>query len=73
MLVAGSVIIGRREEGKEAGSAETAGDKPATGGLQGFRDTANAPLNGSKGVSSGSEISREVSVELKRKPKGRAS
>ena len=30
-LVAGSVIIGRREEGKEVGSVGTAGEEPAVG------------------------------------------
>ncbi|KAK4494756.1 hypothetical protein PRZ48_014112 [Zasmidium cellare] len=31
MLVAGSVIIGRREEGKDVGAAGTAGSEPAVG------------------------------------------
>lgn len=68
MLVAGSVIIGRREEGKELGNAGTAGTKP---GQQNFRDEVSAPLTG-EGVSSDTEVGREDSIELRRKPKAQA-
>lgn len=69
MLVAGSVIIGRREEGKDVGSAGTAGSEPAV-----FRDEADTPLTGAEGVSSDSEVSRGTeSIELRRKTRGRAS
>lgn len=52
MLVAGSVIIGRREEGKETGDAGTAGAEPtvlATDNLETtpFADEPDAPLDGS--------------------------
>ena len=73
MLVAGSVIIGRREEGKEAGSARTSGTEPTQGGSKGFRDAADAPLAAAEGMSSDSELNRGESIELRRKPKGRAS
>ena len=45
MLVAGSVIIGRREEGKESGAAGTAGAEPTV--LVG-EDDPDAPLAGSR-------------------------
>lgn len=76
MLVAGSVIIGRREEGKEvgtAGTAGTAGNEPAVGAQQGFRDEGGAPLAGAGGMSSDSEVGGGDSIELRRKAKGRAS
>lgn len=47
MLVTGSVIIGRREEGMKTGSAGTAGAEPVVGGAEGaepadrFRDDPN--------------------------------
>lgn len=52
MLVAGSVIIGRREEGKETGDAGTAGAEPtvlATNNSETtpFADEPDAPLDGS--------------------------
>ena len=72
MLVAGSVIIGRREEAKDVGSAGTAGTEPAVGAQQGFRDEAEVPLTGAEGVSSDSEVGRGDSIELRRKPKGRS-
>ncbi|KAK5136582.1 hypothetical protein LTR08_002596 [Meristemomyces frigidus] len=45
-LVAGSVIIGRREEGNEAGVAGTTGSEPAEPAQQqdGFHDEPDAPL-----------------------------
>lgn len=64
MLVAGSVIIGRREEGKDAGPT-------AATGQGGFRNETGVPL--AEGVSSDSELSRGESIELRRKAKGRAS
>lgn len=73
MLVAGSVIIGRREEGKEVGTAGTAGNEPAVGAQQGFRDEGGAPLAGAGGMSSDSEVGGGDSIELRRKAKGRAS
>jgi hypothetical protein len=38
MLVAGSVIIGSREEGKKTGDAGTGGAEPLLAGQEGFRD-----------------------------------
>lgn len=54
MLVAGSVIIGRREEGKETGAAGTAGAEPTVvTGQEGegtsFADEPDAPLAGAGG------------------------
>ena len=44
MLVAGSVIIGRREEGKQVGAAETAGAEPIALDVQdGYSDEPDAP------------------------------
>ena len=44
MLVAGSVIIGRREEWKEFGDAGTAGAEPsAVAGQEPFTDEPDAP------------------------------
>ncbi|KAH9807818.1 Transmembrane protein 42 [Teratosphaeria destructans] len=62
LLVAGSVIIGRREEGKEVGAAGTAGVEPAvaSGEQEGFRDEPDAPIAGVEGY--------RDSVELQRKP-----
>ena len=45
MLVAGSVIIGRREEGKESGTAGTAGAEPTV--IAG-EDDPDAPLAGTR-------------------------
>lgn len=59
MLVTGSVIIGRREEGKDAGN------DPAAGSQGGFRDETEVPL--AEGVSSDAEVSRGESIELRRK------
>ena len=70
MLVAGSVIIGRREEGKDVGSAGTAGNEPAVRAQQAFRDEADVPLT--EGVSSDSEVGHGDSIELRRKPNARA-
>ncbi|KAL1311183.1 hypothetical protein AAFC00_001380 [Neodothiora populina] len=50
MLVAGSVIIGRREEGKESGAAGTAGAEPSVlTGEGGDEDDPDAPLGGRRG------------------------
>lgn len=59
MLVAGSVIIGRREEGKDAGGAESdaAPKSKATGAEEG----------------KGSRTAHGETAELKRRAKGRAS
>jgi len=51
MLVAGSVIIGRREEGKETGDAGTAGAEPTVLASEDtdtprFADEPDAPLEG---------------------------
>ncbi|CAD0084639.1 unnamed protein product [Aureobasidium vineae] len=51
MLVAGSVIIGRREEGKETGDAGTAGAEPTVLATEShestpFADEPDAPLEG---------------------------
>jgi hypothetical protein len=45
MLVAGSVIIGRREEGKDTSSAGTAGAEPTVLATR-FADEPDAPLDG---------------------------
>ncbi|KAK0277848.1 hypothetical protein LTR35_009684 [Friedmanniomyces endolithicus] len=67
LLVAGSVIIGRREEGKEV--TGTARSKPTVVSTDGFRDEPDAPL---ADVSMGGEHGGERyndSIELERKPK----
>ena len=69
LLVAGSVIIGRREEGKEVGATGTARSKPTEVTGEGFRDEPDAPLSD---VSMGGEHGGEHyndSIELERKPK----
>lgn len=44
MLVAGSVIIGRREESKDVGAAGTVGAEPAVGtGHETYADEPDAP------------------------------
>lgn len=44
MLVAGSVIIGRREEGKDVGAAGTAGAEPSVGTAhEAYVDEPDAP------------------------------
>lgn len=47
MLVAGSVIIGRREEGKESGNAGTAGAEGSAVAAAIGEDDPDAPLAGS--------------------------
>ena len=67
--MAGSVIIDRREEGKEIGAAGTARSEPAAVSREGFRDEPDAPLTD---VSTGGEHGGERyndSIELERKPK----
>lgn len=56
-LVAGSVIIGRREEGKESGDAGTAGAEPtvAAGG-QVYSDEPDAPLGSRAGQAVGGDL-----------------
>jgi hypothetical protein len=56
-LVAGSVIIGRREEGKEDGDASTAGvdsTSPARG--QTYSDEPDAPLGSRSGQALGGDL-----------------
>ncbi|EMC91970.1 hypothetical protein BAUCODRAFT_79125 [Baudoinia panamericana UAMH 10762] len=68
LLVAGSVIIGRREEGKEVGAAGTAGSEPAVAAgaaSEPFRDEPDAPLAGAD------DANLHDSVELERKTKQR--
>ena len=57
LLVAGSVIIGRREEGKESGDAGTAGAEPtvAAGG-QTYSDEPDAPLGSRSGQALGGDL-----------------
>lgn len=43
MLVTGSVIIGRREDGKEVGAAGTAGAEPIVGGAATVGDYTDEP------------------------------
>lgn len=69
MLVAGSVIIGRREESKETGNAGTAGAEPAVVTSNGFSDGADVPLTSRMSVGSDSDAGRGDSVELRRKPR----
>ncbi|GAB7346756.1 hypothetical protein MBLNU459_g1860t1 [Dothideomycetes sp. NU459] len=64
MLVAGSVIIGRREEGKDAGNAGTAGAEPRVAAGEGrddalFVDEPDAPL-----AKAGKQSDYRDSVEL---------
>lgn len=72
MLVAGSVIIGRREEGKDAGSTGTVGNEPTGGAQAGFQDGAEVPLTRAEGVSSDSDIGHGESIELRRKTRSTA-
>lgn len=75
MLVAGSVIIGRREEGKETGSAGTAGAEPTVTASHSsestpFVDEPDAPLADS---STATDSSYKDTVELEDTDKRRAS
>jgi hypothetical protein len=57
LLVAGSVIIGRREEGKESGDAGTAGAEPAVvAGGQTYSDEPDAPLGSRSGQAIGGDL-----------------
>jgi hypothetical protein len=57
LLVAGSVIIGRREEGKESGDAGTAGAEPAVAaGGQTYSDEPDAPLGSRSGQALGGDL-----------------
>ncbi|KAK3677996.1 hypothetical protein LTR78_002091 [Recurvomyces mirabilis] len=67
-LVAGSVIIGRREEGKDVGSAGTAGNESAVVVSGGFQDEPDAPLAAAGSVGGAEQESYKDSIELKRKP-----
>lgn len=56
-LVAGSVIIGRREEGKEVGDAGTAGVEPVVApGGQTYSDEPDAPLGARLGQAVGGDV-----------------
>ena len=68
-LVAGSVIIGRRDEGKDVGAAGTAGAEPAVTSTGRFSDEADAPLTGRASMSSDSDAGNGESIELRRKPR----
>lgn len=72
-LVAGSVIIGRREEGKEVGSAGTAGSEPAVAAQEGFRDEPDAPLADASGTGEVDSTVYKDSIELERKPKKKSN
>jgi hypothetical protein len=57
LLVAGSVIIGRREEGKESGDAGTAGAEPTVvAGGQTYSDEPDAPLGSRSGQALGGDL-----------------
>jgi len=68
-LVAGSVIIGRREEGKETGTAGTAGAEPAVAVPDAFQDEPDAPPAPAEGVKGADVGDYSDSIELKRKPR----
>jgi len=63
--VAGSVIIGRREEGKESGDVGTAGAEPTVAaGRATYRDEPDAPIAGVGGIElEGNERRRSRSSE----------
>lgn len=70
MLVAGSVIIGRREEGKDDGGPEVAGAVPAVSARDGSTDGAFAPrIRPDHAASSDSQVGRGDNIELRRKPR----
>ena len=69
LLVAGSVIIGRREEGKDVGAAGAAGSEPAVAAQEGFHDEPDAPLGAAATGSEDHDASHKDSIELERKPK----
>jgi len=66
-LVAGSVIIGRREERKEVGAADTAGNEPAVAAQQeSFHDDPDAPLADAANSSArGAREAYDDDIELK--------
>jgi len=69
-LVAGSVIIGRREEGKEVGAASTAGAEPTVVAQDAFfQDDPDAPHALAEGVAINEAEAYKDSIELERKPK----
>jgi hypothetical protein len=56
-LVAGSVIIGRREEGKENGDAGMVGSESTTpAGAQAYSDEPDAPLGSRAGQALGGDL-----------------
>ncbi|TKA66568.1 hypothetical protein B0A55_08278 [Friedmanniomyces simplex] len=68
LLVAGSVIIGRREEGKEVGAAGTAGGEHTAVSGSGFRDEPDAPLADASMGGEDQNGNYNDSIELERKP-----
>jgi len=69
-LIAGSVIIGRREEGKDVGSAGTGGAEAAVAGQAAeFQDEPDAPPAPAEGLMNDSTEAYKDSIELERKPK----
>ncbi|KAK3116841.1 hypothetical protein LTR53_002405 [Teratosphaeriaceae sp. CCFEE 6253] len=65
-LVAGSVIIGRGEEGKDVGVASTTGNETNTAAPEGYQDQPGAPLDTMHTRNDDRESSTRESVELKR-------
>ncbi|KAK4540502.1 hypothetical protein LTR36_009140 [Oleoguttula mirabilis] len=74
LLVAGSVIIGAREEGKEVGAAGTAGSESAVAMplQEGFQDEPDAPLADAR-PSQGEDADGAFTdaIELERTPQGK--
>lgn len=68
MLVAGSVIIGRREEGKDVGAAGTAGSEPAVGAQYSDEPDAPPPSVGSPKDISARDAAYEDSDEIELEP-----
>ena len=66
MLVAGSVIIGRREEGKDVGAAGTAGSEPAVGAE--YTDEPDAPIVGIPSTERDRDGAHEDSDEIEMMP-----
>jgi hypothetical protein len=68
MLVAGSVIIGRREEAEKVGAPGTSGNGPDAGVHENFSDEPDAPLAGADGRSSKTGEHFKDSIELEVEP-----
>lgn len=69
MLVAGSVIIGRREEGKDVGAAGTAGSEPTVGAQYVDEPDAPPPSVGSPEDISARDAAYEDSDEIEMEPR----